>query len=194
MKSNELSFIENLAICLNTVYNAKRSIENDRIWVDDIYRLTATDILREATIFSINKSKTISPKNTGLSFRNMYYFYIDQYKHSQEPGFKREAYAQRKHKNSGMISEDEPLFDISFEELEEGDDEEWKIKEGSEAEKTISQLIHGTMDVEVGVDADDEHLKPNLKETENSNTKVHPYSDMVSKSSYNMTSKSISNA
>jgi hypothetical protein len=170
------------------------------ISVDEIYRHTAIDILRETTIFSIEKSKGYSEDTGALNFRNMFYFYLDQYNHNKEVGFKGNSYALRKKKIPRKISEHEPLFDISFEEFEEEQGDEWQIKEGSEAEKTISQMLQNKLETNMNPDFGDVvENKGGYKEgegvfkmDENVNTGVYPYSDIVSKSSYNPSTKSVS--
>ena len=104
IKNNEKTFIEYLAGCLIAIYNAKRSIEDEMVTVDDIYRQTAIDILRETTIFSIQNSKKVNNQSEGLNFRNMYYFYENEYHNRMDKRSNSENVSVRTIRNPRKLS------------------------------------------------------------------------------------------
>jgi hypothetical protein len=180
-----------LAGCLIAIYNAKRSIEDEMVTVDDIYRQTAIDILRETTIFSIQNSKKLTHRNEGLNFRNMYYFYENEYQNRMDRRSSSENVSLRMTRNPRKLSLDEPLFDVSFKELNDSDSQIMTVEEESDARKTITQIINGTVTME-GTNISEVRNKrmgnPNIN-NDADNRNLYENSNEVSRSSLVMTSK-----
>lgn len=141
LKRNEHAFVESLAVCLIAIYKAKKSIEDEAVTADDIYRQTAVDILRKTTIFAIQRNGQLGPDR--MSFRNLYYFYQNRHQRANE---KLETRSGRDQANQTSL--EEPLFDVSFKDLDERDHQALAIREGSEAERTMTRIINGTLTVE----------------------------------------------
>ena len=192
IKNNEKTFIEYVAVCLIAIYNAKRSIEDEIETVDELYRQTAIDILRETTIFSIQNSKKVNNRNEGLNFRNMYYFFENEYHNKADKKLVTENVSSRSLRNPRKLSLDEPLFDVSFKEFNDSDSQIMTVEEESDARKTITQIINGTVTME-GTNISEVRKKrgkinvDGVNDADNMN--LYENSNEVSRSSLVLTSK-----
>jgi hypothetical protein len=196
IKNNEQTFIEYLAVCLIAIYNAKRSIEDEMVTVDDIYRQTAIDILRETTIFSIKNKIKFQGNSEGLSFRNMYFFFQNEYKNRTENRSHTENLTLRTPRNPRKLSLEEPLFDVSFKDFDESDSQIMTVEEESDAKKTITQIINGTVTMEgTNISTVRKKKKNSINinaKYDDDNLNIYENSNDISRSSLIMTSKQAS--
>ena len=173
MENNEKMLIEYLGISLITIFKAKRSIEDEMPVGYDIYSPTAIDILEQTTIFSIQNSKKCKKEKAELDFRNMYFFYLNEYQNQIGNSQKEKTKSLRAIRRQRKMSLEEPLFDISFDDLGVEDGNDITIDENSEVALELIKIISGKSDrvhskknPEINHSKDDDRLNPNLYKKE----------------------------